>query len=196
VIIKREAWKCGQSEMCADSLVFLDETGINTGMTRLYGRSVSCQRVFDYTPDVRLVAEPSRSIERTTVLSSIRANGEMAPLIFDGSLNGEMFKEYVSQCLVPSLKKGDIVVMNNLSSHKVSGVIEPIIAVGANVLYLPPYSPDFNPIELMWSKIKAYLRKMNARTKEALEKALAEAFNSITQSDILAWFNEYGYSIQ
>jgi transposase len=108
------------------------------------------ERVVEYTPDGRSVAEPSRSIERTTVLSSIRANGEMAPLIFDGSLNGEMFKEYVSQCLAPTLKKGDIVVMDNLSSHKVSGVIKPIIAAGASVLYLPPYSPDFNPIELKW----------------------------------------------
>jgi transposase len=174
--------------MSVDNLVFLDETGINTGMTRLYGRAVSSKRVVDYTPDVRF--------ERTTVLSSVRANGEMVPLVFDGSLNGDIFKEYIAQCLAPTLKAGDMVIMDNLSSHKVEGVVEPIIAAGATVLYLPPYSPDFNPIELMWSKIKAYLRKMKARTKDALEQALEKALDCITLSDILAWFAEYGYSIQ
>ena len=174
--------------MSVNSLVFLDETGINTGMTRLYGRAVSNERLVDYTPDVRF--------ERTTVLSSVRANGEMVPLIFDGSLNGDIFKEYIAQCLAPTLKAGDIVIMDNLSSHKVEGVTAPIIAAGATLLYLPPYSPDFNPIELMWSKIKAYLRKMKARTKEALEEVLAEALDSITLSDIRAWFDEHGYSIQ
>jgi transposase len=173
--------------MSVENLVFLDETGINTGMTRLYGRAMSSERVVDYTPDVRF--------ERTTVLSSVRANGEMVPLVFDGSLNGDIFKEYVAQCLVTTLKAGDMVIMDNLSSHKVSGVIEPIIAAGATVLYLPPYSPDLNPIELMWSKIKACLRKMKTRTKEALEKALKEALECITKSDIAAWFKEYGYSI-
>jgi transposase len=157
-------------------------------MTRLHGRAASHERLVDYTPDVRF--------ERTTVLSSVRANGEMIPLIFDGSLNGDIFKEYIAQCLSPTLKAGDIVIMDNLSSHKVGGVTAPIIAAGATVLYLPPYSPDFNPIELMWSKIKAYLRKMKARTKEALEEVLSEALDSITLSDIMAWFDEYGYSIQ
>jgi transposase len=174
--------------MNVHQLVFLDETGINTGMTRLYGRAAASERVVDYTPDVRF--------ERTTVLSSVRANGEMVPIVFDGSLNGDIFKEYVALFLVPTLKAGDMVVMDNLSSHKVSGGIEPITAAGANVIYLPPYSPDLNPIELMWSKIKAYLRRVKARTKETLEKALAEAINGITKSDILAWFKEHGYGIR
>jgi transposase len=157
-------------------------------MTRQYGRAPSNERVIDYVPDVRT--------ERTTILSSIRANGEMVPLVFEGSLNGDIFREYVSQCLAPTLKKGDIVIMDNLSSHKVKGVIDPIIAVGASVSYLPPYSPDLNPIEMKWSKVKAHLRKVKARTKTALDAALVEALNSVTVSDILAWFAENGYGIQ
>ena len=140
--MKREAWRSEQPEMPLGKLVFIDETGINTGMTRFYGRGLSNERVVDYTPDVRF--------ERTTVLSSVRANGEMVPLIFEGSLTGDLFKKYIAQCLAPELKTGDIVIMDNLSSHKVAGVMESIIAAGATLLYLPPYSPDLNPIEWMW----------------------------------------------
>ena len=122
-----------------DKLVFIDETGINTGMTRLYGRALSHQRLVDYTPDIRF--------ERTTVLSSVRASGKMVPLIFEGALDGDLFREYVTQCLAFALQPGDIVIMDNLNSHKVEGVMEPIIAAGATVRYLPPYSPDLNPIE-------------------------------------------------
>jgi len=173
--------------MDRDKLVFLDESSINTGMTRLYGRAPANKRVVDYTPDVRF--------ERTTILSSVRANGDIVPLVFEGALNGELFKEYISNCLVPTLKSGDIVVMDNLSSHKVKGVIEPIIDAGATVLYLPPYSPDLNPIEMMWSKMKAYLRKVKAKTKDLLEVAIADALKCISVSDIHAWFNKNGYSI-
>ena len=184
---KRNEWKSLQPEMDTSKLIFLDESGINTGMTRLYGRSSSGARVIDYVPDVRF--------ERTSILSSIRANGDMVPLVFKGTLNGDLFKEYISKCLVPTLKEGDIVIMDNLSSHKVKGVVEPIIAAGASVVYLPPYSPDLNPIEMMWSKIKAYLRKVKAKTIELLETAIAEALGHVTGSDILGWFAEDGYSI-
>lgn len=156
-------------------------------MTRLYGRGPSEERVIDYVPDVRF--------ERTSVLSSIRLNGDMVPLVFEGALNGELFKEYVSQCLVPTLHDGDIVIMDNLTSHKVKGVTELITAAGASVVYLPPYSPDFNPIEMMWSKMKAYLRKVKARTKEVLETAIADALSHVTKSDIGAWFDKNGYRI-
>ena len=186
--MKRELWMSEQPEMPFDKLVFIDETGINTGMTRLYGRASGSRRVVDSTPDVRF--------ERTTVLSSVRASAETVPLIFEGALDGEMFREYVAQCLAPALKPGDIVIMDSLSSHKVAGVLEPIIAAGATVRYLPPYSPDLNPIELMWSKIKAYLRKLKAGTKEALQLALAEALENIREADVLAWFAELGYSKQ
>jgi len=171
--------------MDIDKLIFLDESGVNTGMTRLYGRNSGNKRVIGYMPDVRF--------ERTSILSSIRVNGDMVPIVFEGALNGELFKAYISQCLAPTLHKGDIVIMDNLTSHKVKGVLEPIIAAGASVIYLPPYSPDLNPIELMWSKMKAYLRKVKARTKELLEIAIAEALEHITTSDILAWFAKNGY---
>ena len=180
-------WKSEQSQIDKERLIFLDESSINTGMTRLYGRAPANERVVDYAPDVRF--------ERTTILSSVRANGEMVPIVFKGSLNGELFKEYIAKCLAPTLRKGDIVVMDNLSSHKVKGVIEPVVAAGATVMYLPPYSPDLNPIEMMWSKMKAYLRKVKAATKELLEVAIKEALNAITIEDILAWFNKNGYSI-
>ena len=185
VKIASNIWRASQSEMDIGKLLFLDESGINTGMTRLYGRGLSGERVIDYVPDVRF--------ERTSILSSIRANGEMVPHVFEGALNGELFKAYISQCLAPNLHKGDIVIMDNLSSHKVKGVIDPIITAGARVIYLPPYSPDLNPIEMMWSKMKAYLRKVKARTKESLETAIAEALSLVTTSDILGWFAENGY---
>jgi len=173
--------------MDINKLVFLDETSINTGMTRLYGRGTSNERVVDYTPDIRF--------ERTTLLSSVRLNGDIIPVVFEGSLNGDIFKEYIRQFLVPSLHKGDIVIMDNLTSHKVKGVIDPIKTAGASVLYLPPYSPDLNPIEMMWSKIKAYLRKIKTRTSDSLNNSLADALNLITLSDISGWFNKDGYSI-
>ena len=183
---RRDAWKESQSEMDIDKLFFLDESGINTGMTRLYGRSLSKERVIDYVSDVRF--------ERTSILSSIRANGDMVPLVFEGALNGELFKAYICECLVPNLHDGDIVIMDNLTSHKVKGVVDQITAAGASVIYLPPYSPDLNPIEMMWSKMKAYLRKVKARTKESLKIAIAEALSLVTISDISGWFTENGYS--
>ena len=188
VKVARNEWQTAQPKMEIDKLFFLDESGTNTGMTRLYGRSPSNERVVDYTPDVRF--------ERTSILSSVRSNGDMVPLVYEGALNGDLFKAYVVECLVPTLGKGDIVIMDNLTSHKVAGVVDSIVAAGAKVIYLPPYSPDFNPIEMMWSKIKAYLRKVKARTKELLENAIAEALDRVTTSDILAWFVECGYSIR
>lgn len=118
----------------------------------------------------------------------------MVPLVFEGALNGELFREYVNKMLVPSLRPGDIVIMDNLSSHKVSGIVEAIEAVNAAVLYLPPYSPDMNPIELMWSKVKAILRKLKA-SKGLLNQAIVEALEAITQSDIAAWFRHDGYRL-
>ena len=108
-------------------------------------------------------------------------------------MNGDTFRVYITQMLVPTLRPGDIVVMDNLSSHKVSGIVEVIEAVGASVLFLPPYSPDLNPIELMWSKIKAILRKLKVRAKELLDDAIALAFDCVSASDISGWFLHDGY---
>lgn len=173
--------------MDAARLVFLDESGVNTGMTRLYGRGARGARVTDYVPDARF--------ERSSVLSSVRLSGELVPLVFEGALNGDLFKEYVSKFLVPTLHEGDIVIMDNLAAHKVKGVAELIQAAGAAVVYLPQYSPDLNPIEMMWSKIKAHLRKTKARTKQLLDEAIAEALSLVSRTDISGWFAKDGYRI-
>ena len=173
--------------MDVNSLIFLDETGTNTGMTRLYGRAVEGERVVDYVPDVRF--------ERTTTLSSVRLDGTIVPVCFDGAVNGDIFKIYITDFLAPTLKTGDIVFMDQLSSHKVDGIVEAIEAKGAAVFFLPPYSPDLNPIEKMWSKIKSYIRKVKARTKEALIEAIRDALNLISVSDIKGWFLSSGYSV-
>lgn len=174
--------------MDISKLVFLDESGVNTGMTRLYGRALNGNRVNDYVPDVRF--------ERISILSSVRLDGNMVPLAFKGALNGDLFKAYIKDCLAPTLKKGDIVIMDNLSSHKVQGVTDPIFEVGATVLYLPPYSPDFNPIELLWSKVKAFLKKVKVRSSDKLFDAIADALDTIALSDISNWFAHDNYSLR
>ncbi len=166
-------------------LIFLDESGINTGMTRLYGRAPAGKRLFDYVPDCRW--------ETSTILSSLRFDGTTEALVFQGALNGEMFVKYVKECLAPMLKSGDIVVMDNLSSHKVEGVEEAIKAKGAKVEYLPPYSPDLNPVENMWSKVKNCLRKVNKRCRETLFEAVGEALSIISAQDAAGWFEHCGY---
>jgi transposase len=183
---RRRQWKAKQKLLEAAHLVFLDESGVNTGMTRRYGRAAKHERVIEAVPDSRF--------HRTTILSSIRLDGTMIPLVFEGALNGELFRAYMTQWLAPSLRPGDVVIMDNLSSHKVSGVVEAIEAAGATPLFLPPYSPDLNPIELMWSKVKALLRKLKVRTQELLDEAIAQAFNSISPSDISGWFKHDGYA--
>jgi transposase len=162
-------------------LVFLDECGVNTGMTRLYGRGPKNGRVVDAVPDTRF--------HQNTILSSIRLDGTTVPCTFEGALNGGLFREYVCKFLVPTLRPGDIVVMDNLSSHKVSGVVEAIEAAHAKVMFFPPYSPDLNPIEMMWSKIKAILRKLKIRAKELLIDAIASAFDCVSASDAARWFS-------
>lgn len=184
---RRDEWKAKQGELDVARLVFLDESGVNTGMTRLYGRAAKHRRVVEAVPDARF--------HRKTILSSVRLDGKTVPFVFEGALNGELFRAYVTRCLAPSLKSGDLVVMDNLPTHKVSGVVEAIEAVGASVWFLPPYSPDLNPIELMWSKIKATLRKLKVRAKELLDEAIAQAFRGISQADISGWFRHDGYAL-
>ena len=157
-------------------------------MTRLYGRAVKSERVVEAVPDTRF--------HQTTILSSVRLDRTTIPFVFEGALNGAIFRTYVTQFLAPSLKPGDIVIMDNLSSHKVKGVVEAIQAVGASVMFLPPYSPDLNPIELMWSKVKAILRRLKIRAKESLDQAIAYALDCVSTSDIAAWFTHDGYSLR
>jgi len=170
-----------------DRLVFLDESGVNLAETRLYGRAPSDERVIDYVPDARF--------ERKTILVSVKLNGQMSSLLFGGALNGKLFIQYIKEFLSQILKEGDIVVLDNCTAHKVAGVKKAIEACGAKVLYLPAYSPDFNPVELLWSKVKAILRREKARTFEALEKALKLALDSVSVNDIAGWFIHCGYSV-
>ena len=184
----RKEWKEKQEhhvELPVDKLVFLDESGVNIDMVRRYGRAKNKNRVNDYAP----VNTP----KKTTLVSSVRLDGTQAYEFFQGSLNGKNFLSYVKNTLIPTLKKGDIVVMDNLSCHKVKGVKEAIEEAGASVLYLPPYSPDFNPIEMMWSKIKALLRNWKTDTLELLHSVIPDAFSSISVSDISGWFTASGY---
>jgi transposase len=183
----RESWKNDQPEMDSASLIFLDESGINMGMTRLYGRAFGQERVVDYVPDVRF--------DRVSILSSVRLDGTLVPLTYNGTLDGTLFLSYITRCLAPTLKHGDIVVMDNASAHMVKGVVEAIENCGAFVLYLPTYSPDLNPIEKMWSKVKSYLRKVKARTLDALYEALKDALNTVSLSDIKGWFAQANYSV-
>ena len=184
----RKEWKEKQEnhvELPVDKLVFLDESGVNIDMVRRYGRAKNKNRVNDYAP----VNTP----KKTTLVSSVRLDGTQAYEFFQGSLNGKNFLSYVKNTLIPTLKKGDIVVMDNLSCHKVKGVKEAIEEAGASVLYLPPYSPDFNPIEMMWSKMKTLLPNWKTDTPELLHSVIPDAFSSVSVSDISGWFTASGY---
>ena len=127
------------------------------------------------------------------MVSAIGLSGPKAPFVFEGAMNAEAFRIYTERVLVPELQPGDIVVMDNLSSHKDAQAREMIERTGAEIWDLPPYSPDFNPIELMWSKVKAFLRKTKARTEKALLQAITNALRSITPDDCAGWFKHCGY---
>jgi transposase len=166
---------------------WLDQTSVNCGMTRLYGRARSNERVNDYVPDVRF--------ERTSVMGAMGLSGILAPLTYKGTLNGEFFGVYVKDCLAPAMKKGDTLMLDNLSAHKVQNALKPLYDKGINIVFLPPYSHDFNPIEQAWSKIKAYLRKIKARTFDELFSAMGAALDSVTSLDILGWVSHCGYRL-
>jgi len=166
-------------------LVFLDECGVNLALSRLYGWGERHIRVNDYVPDARF--------ERSSVLSAVRLSGVEASVSFKGVLNGDVFALYVKYVLAPTLNVGDVVLLDNLSSHKVEGALDPIYERGAYVWFLPVYSADLNLIELMWSKVMAVLRRLKARSWEDLQKALKTALAAITLSDISGWFKHDGY---
>lgn len=165
--------------------MFLDETWAKTNMTRLYARSPRGTRAVDRTPHARW--------ETTTFLAGLRESGFVAPLCVAGAINGDLFLAWVRQHLCRELRVGDVVVMDNLSAHKVRGVREAIEAVGARVAYLPPYSPDFNPIELAFSKFKTLLRTGARRTTEALWELCGRACDLITPADCRGYFRHCGY---
>jgi transposase len=170
--------------MDASRFVFLDETGTATNMTRRYGRSPRGQRVVDAVPHGHWL---------TTFVAGLRENGIVAPLVVDGPMKGEIFRAYVEQMLAPALSKGDVVVLDNLAAHKVAGVAEAIRGVGASLLYLPPYSPDLNPIEQLFSKFKALLRKAGARTKEALWGTIGKLLDEFSSEECQNYLRNCGY---
>jgi transposase len=167
-------------------LKFIDEIGLNLGLTRLYGRAAPGERVCEGTPDY--------SGPHYTSLAALGLQGVSAPWIFEGAMTSLAFETYVQAELAPTLRRGDIVVLDNLSAHKSAEARRLIEARGAQLLFLPPYSPDFNPIELCWSKVKAVLRAAKARTFKALLKALRQALQSVSRADIRAWFAHCGYA--
>lgn len=171
--------------MNLERLVFIDESGAKTNMTRLYGRAKEGQRAVDDAPSGHWCT--------TTMISSVRLDGSTACMVVDGATTKDIFKAYVEQILLPTLKAGDIVVLDNLSAHKNKEIRDLIESVGAELWFLPPYSPDLNPIEKMWSKIKSILRRLKARTEEALINAVAKALDAITAKDVKGWFESCGY---
>ena len=166
-------------------LIFFDESGINLSMARRYGRGLRGVRVEGFVPK-----NWGKSV---TLIAGIGQRGLLAPLMLNGSMTGDAFEAYIEQAVVPHLQYGDVLVWDNLSAHKRARVRELVEDVGASILFLPPYSPDLNPIELAWSKIKTLLRSRGARTPEALEQAVADAFFSVTECDIASWLAHCGY---
>ena len=171
--------------MDAECFVFLDETGATTAMTRLSGWGPRGERLID--------AVPAGHWTTTTFVAGLRRDGVIAPCVFDGPMTGEMFRAYVEQMIAPSLRSEDVVVLDNLPAHKVAGVREAIRAVGASLLYLPAYSPDLNPIEQLFAKLKALLRKAAARTRDALWDSIGALLNAFTPAECQTYLANSGY---
>ena len=183
----RGEWKASRPALAVERLVFLDESGAKTNMARLYARAPVGERA--------VCAAPAGHWAATTMLCAVRADGPVAPWVVKGAVDAAAFATYAAEVLAPALRPGDIVVMDNLKPHKDPRVKEAVEKAGATVLYLPPYSPDLNPIENLWSKVKAYLRKAAARTFEALIDAIAAALRSVTAQDCRGFYQHCGYSV-
>jgi len=184
VVQKREQWEEDLKSLDKDKVVFLDESGVNTDLTRKYGRCAGGNRCIDHAP----VTTP----KNTTILSSICLDGKTAYTTYQGGTTKERFIEYLKKVLAPTLEKDSIVVMDNMRTHHAKDVVKAIKKLNIKVIYLPPYSPDFNPIEKMWSKIKAILRKWKPRTPNALDTAVKFAFSCVSPRDSCGWFASCG----
>lgn len=188
IVNEREEFRQEMPKMDTQHLVFIDETGANLGMAREYGWApVGCR------------AEGHRPFnpgQNTTLMGGLNSCGIIAPFMFPGSLNGNIFKTYVEQVLVPELRPGDTVLLDNLSSHKGRGIEEILARAGAKLKFLPRYSPELSPIEKAWSKIKNDLRKANARSYESLVDAVKQALDKTSKNDAEGWFEGCGYCIE
>jgi len=185
VVESRAAWRASQPLIDPDKVVFIDETWAKTNMTRTCGRSKLGTRLVQKTPCGRW--------QTTTFLGALRAEGFIAPLTVEGGIHGELFRAWVEQHLAPVLKPGDVVVMDNLSSHKVAGIRSAIEAAGAELRYLPPYSPDLNPLELAFSKFKKLLRDGAERTVDKLWNLCGSILDQFTESECRNYFQHCGY---
>jgi len=186
---RRKFRKCVTTELRPrlERLYFLDECGSHLGLTRLYGRARPGQRVVEATTGY--------SGKHYTTVAAISLAGVCAPFVFAGAMNGLVFATYVQAVLAPVLNAGDILLVDNLSAHRNVEAVAAIEARGARVLYLPPYSPDLNPIELCWAKTKQALRTAKARTFESLIEALCVALRAVAPEHVRAWFKHCGYAL-
>ena len=185
VLKRREDWFDGQLDLDPARLVFIDETWASTNMARLRGRAPRGERL--------RVGIPHGHWKTTTFVAGLRLTGMVAPMVLDGPINAAAFQAYVEQVLVPELAPGDIVVMDNLGSHKGKAVRQAIEAAGARLLYLPPYSPDFNPIENAFARLKALLRKAAERTVDGLWEIIGQLIDRFTADECANYFKAAGY---
>lgn len=185
---RRQAFLEKLATIAPEKLIFLDESGVTTQMTRAWGRAGKGERIIETTPQGHW--------QVLTTLGALSLRGLEAVMTIASPTDGEVFTAYVEQLLAPRLRPGDVLVLDNLSAHKVSGLRPLVEAQGAELLYLPPYSPDLNPIEKAWFKLKQYLRAVKARTAEALDQAITEALKTITADNAVAWFRHCGYELQ
>jgi transposase len=174
--------------LALERLKFIDESGVNLAMTRRYGRAPRGERVVG--------AVPQHYGANVTMIAALSLRGVEAVMTIDGATDAEVFRAYVEHVLCPTLVPGDIVVMDNWRAHKVAGIREHIEAHGAQLIYLPPYSPDLSPIEPCWSKLKTLLRAVQARTREALDAAIEQVLAAVTPSDARGWFRHCGYALR
>ena len=182
---RREAWFDDQLDLDPHTLVFIDETGASTKMARLHGRAPRGHRL--------RASIPHGHWKTTTFTGALRLTGMTAPMVLDGPMTGEWFLAYVEQVLVPTLRPGDVVILDNLPAHKGTPVRQAIEAAGARLMFLPPYSPDFNPIENAFSKLKALLRKAAARTIDDLWRVIGESLEAFTPDECANYFAAAGY---
>jgi transposase len=182
---ERSAWRAEVNELPAQQMVFVDECGSTIALTPIYARAPKGERAQGRVPRNRG--------KNTTLIASLSLEGMGAAMILERSANGAAFELYVEQLLAPSLHAGQIVVMDNLRAHKGEGVRQATRAKGCQVLFLPGYSPDFSPIEETFSKLKSYLRRAGARTREELEEAICQALLTVTAQDARGWFSHCGY---
>jgi transposase len=185
ILKRRRDWFASQANLDPQRLIFIDETWAATNMARRYGRSPRGERLRSGVPHGHW--------RTTTFVAGLRLAGMVAPMVLDGPINGLAFQASIDQVLVPELKPGDIVIMDNLGSHKGAGVRAAIEAAGASLLYLPPYSPDFNPIENAFSKLKALLRKAAERTRDSLWSRIASIIPLVSPAECANFFKAAGY---